>query len=335
MFNQCLPYELQLKIFSYLSPVDLANAALVCRDFEGLSNDPLLWRWMFENEKTKWEVVGNSNRLGREDIWSAFLQDIHDLFLEIDQNSEDVNENEEDDENDESSGSKRSMQSPSSPSMINWKYLYLENYRLNTKTSIAKKRTYQKALVIQNPNKHLKIGPTSDPYRVPMFGNGLETGAKKLLYQMMWDEKFPFPVAALYPGVEGFGSGVGFEVNKKLLNIAALHKYEVSLDGPSRASWADYFRSAHGFVFVMDNIRDDPLLKHTVQDLKLLIDDMGYGPLVVFACQIEGKESYSSFELSTILELHQLKGRSWCVRCTSPTDMSTISIGIEWLAQQL
>jgi len=41
---------------------------------------------------------------------------------------------------------------------------------------------------------------------------------------MMWDEKFPFPVAALYPGVEGFGSGVGFEVNKKLLNIAALHK---------------------------------------------------------------------------------------------------------------
>jgi len=160
---------------------------------------------MFENEKTKWEVIGNSHRIGREDLWTAFLQDIHDLFVDIEGNNtnnidDDDNANEEEEEIEDvkctgckrvSSSSTTSSNSASSPpsssssssssTTINWKYLYLENYKLNAKNSTAKKRTYQKALVIQNPHKHLRIGPTSDPYRVPMFGNGLETGAKKLL----------------------------------------------------------------------------------------------------------------------------------------------------------
>jgi len=57
-----------------------------------------------------------------------------------------------------------------------------------------------------------------------MLGSGLDTSAKDLLYAMMWGQHIDLPLTGLHPGVDGLGSGVGFDVNGVNLNIAALHK---------------------------------------------------------------------------------------------------------------
>ncbi|KAL6062074.1 ADP-ribosylation factor [Balamuthia mandrillaris] len=111
-------------------------------------------------------------------------------------------------------------------------------------------------------------------YKIPMFGEGLEHSAKKLLYAMMWQPESPFLMTRLCSGVEGIGSGVGFEVSGKELNLAAMHKYEdrgvFSFD-KVRPLWRQFFASADGLIFVVDNNSDPAVVESARSTLRTLV----------------------------------------------------------------
>lgn len=49
----------------------------------------------------------------------------------------------------------------------------------------------------------------------------------------------------LYPGVEGIGSGVGFSIEGKELNLAVMHRYQKrGVFEKLRPLWKDFFESA-------------------------------------------------------------------------------------------
>lgn len=51
----------------------------------------------------------------------------------------------------------------------------------------------------------------------------------------------------MYPGVEGIGSGIGFTVNRKKLNLATMYKYEDrGIFDKVRPLWREFFKTAAG-----------------------------------------------------------------------------------------
>jgi hypothetical protein len=107
---------------------------------------------------------------------------------------------------------------------INWKALYLEQHFANTKKYDFKTNAREGAN--NGLLSSLLSFSSSKVYPIPMFGEGLDSSAKKLLYNMMWSSVAPYKLSKLHAGVEGIGSGVGFNINGLELNLVALYKYE-------------------------------------------------------------------------------------------------------------
>ena len=71
----------------------------------------------------------------------------------------------------------------------------------------------------------------------------------------MWGDKSLFKISNLYPGVEGIGSGVGFDlINGAEINLAVMHRYEDRKVFESvRPKWRKFFKNSEGFIFVMSH----------------------------------------------------------------------------------
>jgi hypothetical protein len=57
-----------------------------------------------------------------------------------------------------------------------------------------------------------------------MFGEGAEATAKKLLYEMMWNEYSPFSFVGMHPGTEGVGGGIIFNIGAYEMDLSAATK---------------------------------------------------------------------------------------------------------------
>jgi len=178
--------------------------------------------------------------------------------------------------------------------------------------------------------------PFQRVHRIPMLGEGLESTSKDLLYSLMWPQN-PSMLRAtcLYPGVEGFGSGVGFCVDDVNLNIAALHR--CSLDDP-RAAWRSYLLKADGLIYVVNS---NDLMNTERRKLNRIVGgeealvSIKIPILVLLVCEATTTSNMRPSELAGYLNLDGLEGRTWCVQIVEVNTLKGISEGLQWIASKV
>jgi len=182
-----------------------------------------------------------------------------------------------------------------------------------------------------------KFNPSfSNPYKILIVGDGLETSAKKLVYDMMWGSNTCFKMTNLYPGADGIGSGVGFEVNGSRLNVSAIYDYTVLFSEKEDyiEKWITLFNEANALIFVMD-LEGDPY------EVKIELDRLSqYGlvlrpnvPLAIFACKHELDPMVTYPTPTTISEQLELSflNRPWCVRTVEVKTLDGVFEGLDWI----
>jgi len=220
-----------------------------------------------------------------------------------------------------------------------WKEKYFIQYSRNNPDYDQYVKTHRHVVSNQTRNLEpmkLNFSPAfSNPYKILVFGDGLETSAKRLVYDMMWGNNTSFKMTRLYPGNDGIGSGVGFEFNGIDLNVCAIYNVtNLLLQEDYIEKWIDLFRESHGLILVMDLLGETA----TVKDEMDILTDYGLKlrpgiPLVVFACKQELEPNItfpSARSIADQLRLSELD-RPWCVRIVEVRSLDGVFEGIDWL----
>jgi len=324
-----LPSDVSLHIFSYVDIFSLIyRAAVVCQPWHELCNNDVFWKSRYMASVRDWHSF-QSHHMPKSSL-GHILKTTSEFYgklfgsapVEISSNTP-----------------------PQTPSLT-WKQKYLLQYSRNSAeyTRHVALRTCPVSNHQANLNpKGLQFSPTfSSTYKVLIVGEGMETSAKRLVYDMMWGERTIFKMTKLYPGNEGIGSGVGFEVNGVDLNVSAIYNHAKALmRTDDQEKWVDLFRESHALLFVMDLFGSTDSVKNEL-DL-LLRPELGFrpqAPLLVLACKHSMSRETSTnpdtgnwqspAEIAEKLKLHEL-ARPWCVRHVEVQTLDGIYQGLDWL----
>lgn len=172
---------------------------------------------------------------------------------------------------------------------------------------------------------------------VPIFGNALETSARRLVYRLMWgnDTTPPlFAVNEVFPGTSGMGGGVSFRIRGKVVRIAPFYSWNNKLEiTPALAASVS---KCTGLTFVVDdalleNEKEMSLVHDMIQGIvKIAPSDV---PVLVFnfAESAHLKSPDSVLELLSSLP----KDRVMCVRNVPESTDSGVAEGFEWLTDAM
>jgi hypothetical protein len=217
-----------------------------------------------------------------------------------------------------------------------WKEKYFIQYLRNNPEYYQYVKSHRQVVSNQSfqPNKSFTPAFTN-PYKILITGDGLETSAKKLVYDMMWGSNTSFKMTQLYPGSDGIGSGVGFEFNRTDLNVCAIYNITNLLSREDYiVKWIDLFHEAHGLILGMDLLGDTAPVKAEMDLLKTYGINLRRGiPLVVFACKQEIDPNSSFPTAQSIAEQLNLAeiDRPWCVRIVEVRSLDGVFEGLDWL----
>ena len=347
-----LPNELKLYIFSFLPPEDLiSSVCIVSREWRKLANDDRSWKWRYLREQNKWNVFGFHPQFANYNILpeskTAIAKENGALV-------------------------EKKNEQPEIEGPMSWKIWYLQQYFQNNKSFNSPQRALRKITEnkatpfkflsrgIKNPTGGLKVlmmqtasqnknGKQCDSFRVPIFGQAMQSAAAGLLYRLMWSQESPLFVTRLYPGIDGIGSGIGFKVNSKPLNLAAIYG-DCSVD---IGDWTEFFESANGFIYVIDCEISDEQITKAQMELHSVLNTNESVPLIVFSCDNslntaseidlqknnaieevgEVKRLRTPCEIGNLLQLTELTQRRWCVH--GAKTIGEICKGLEWLTSEL
>jgi hypothetical protein len=150
---------------------------------------------------------------------------------------------------------------------------------------------------------------------------------------------FPSSSTELFPGVDGIGSGVGFEVDNQILNLAAIYKWDQ--DKLSRAPLSDifrrFFRDSSAVVFVVDNSRS---LNEAKEELQPLLEDSVIPktvPILILVCCSEEESSslvHRPIDICEELQLNHIETRPWKIQTVNIQSMTGIKEAFGWLVSQ-
>eukprot|EP01113_Clastostelium_recurvatum_P015210 TRINITY_DN1841_c0_g1_i1.p1 TRINITY_DN1841_c0_g1~~TRINITY_DN1841_c0_g1_i1.p1 ORF type:complete len:401 (-),score=72.25 TRINITY_DN1841_c0_g1_i1:1263-2378(-) len=323
-----VPDEVLLHLLSFLSADDVLSASLVCRHIERISSDDLIWKRLYSQDKWQWSLFSK-------------LSSTHTV----------------------------DHQPPS------WKRRYLSQATINnlpSTPSLPAPRTPEPERSTQNPildagMQAISMGvslfndrflPTIQPlaasfrnnrFFVPMFGEGMDSiAAKDLLYSMMWQNNTKeFKIAGLYPGVEGVGSGVAFQMEGgPELNVSAIHKYarrEMFHADKLRPVWKKCLQAASGIVFV---VYQGDHLQQAQAGLEMFTNVGGISPtapMLVLLCHDTASLASSSstpYNVADVARELNLEGevgrhRPWRVQKACLDDLDGVWSGFKWLATTL
>jgi len=218
--------------------------------------------------------------------------------------------------------------------------MYLQQFYENNRTSKFKDRRSKLSLSSLGNKIHQPLAIFKDRvYTIPMFGEGMEYGAaKKLVYSMMYKEDQSWKLTAMYPGVEGIGSGIGFTVNNLKLNLAAMYKYEDrGIFEKVRPIWREFFKTASAFIFVV-NVHDD-LVKAKGELDTFMSDENQIAPLLVVVCGDTNSAPSGSalVQIADSLGLNtgKMKDRKWSIRLVDLESLQGMGEGLSWLTSVL
>ena len=362
-----LPNELKSHIFSFLPAEDLiTSVCFVCREWNRYVEDELSWRDRFERDIGSWNVFGTSNYLAmfstaplspknkKNNHNNNSSSNNNNNIVIQENNSENINNNSvkaEEESKEELTNSKQCEKLL--PTNSTWKNWYMIQYVQNNRSFRGPERALKK-IIASSSSKFSFLSKLKgkdkikegDQFRIPLFGWGLRNSARGLIYRLMWSKESPLTLNNLYPGVEGIGSGIGFKVNNKLLNLAAVYG-----DCTELKDWPQFLKGADGLIFVIDAITTDEHFDKVVEQFNTVAP---YSiPLLILACydslstdnllqhEIEAPEDpedetngkrRSLLEIALKLKVDQFNGsRHWSIR--NVTSLLDFCQGLDWLSQ--
>eukprot|EP00026_Physarum_polycephalum_P010017 Phypoly_transcript_10160.p1 GENE.Phypoly_transcript_10160~~Phypoly_transcript_10160.p1 ORF type:complete len:427 (+),score=76.99 Phypoly_transcript_10160:96-1283(+) len=346
-----LPVEIRHTICSFLSSSDLLHLSQVSCAWNLMCNDEVHWKAVFDREKLNWDSI--QCYAPTASLWNKFSSQasyVSDLWSEypaspLQQNpvtfpkwktTLTLNHLANLHKSKATSPASSSLSSsspllPNSPSLASLSSDVAQSIKANA-PALASKIVSKISPVVGQ----LKV-PFKKTYRIPMFGEGLESTSKDLLYSMMWPQNAPlFAVTGLFPGVEGMGSGVGFNVDNVNMNIAALHRCHLD---DLRSKWKSYFQKSDGIIYVVSckNMFNTPVRKHLAH---IVAGEEPLVPtksplLVLLVCDDPLGATVRPSEMAEQLNLDELEGRAWCVQLVDMSTLSGLPQGLSWLASKV
>ncbi len=210
-----LPYELKLSIFSHLPVQTLGTVCSVSHEWRRLGEDEMLWKRLYQRDCLSWKVVTNAPTLlmdvssaGDTENWFSWIES---FFFD----DEEVRERNTEDQ-------------PSCGVLKKMYHQSLFEDRFEVPRSTGKQKNFSAPSMASTKKENVRD--------IVMFGSEGEGLAKNMLYTLMHDERMrdtEFSMTTIYPGKEGTGSGVGFDVFGKQMSLIALHlaKYAQNKEG--------------------------------------------------------------------------------------------------------
>ena len=316
---------------SFISPENLVTSVcFVSREWMKLANDDRSWEWRFKRELGFWDTYGyhpNFLKIPRVTSMPCAPASLYSYGPEETKNE-------------------------IPDSSMSWKQWYLQQYLHNSKlyhspqqalrriiSKSGSERSHSRSgnsmsvlsLPLRFPLQQSRGSNRSHIFRIPIFGQAMESSASGLLYNLMWAQESPLHVTGLYPGTDGIGSGVGFKVNSKRLNLAAIYG-----ENPLETQqWRRFFEHADGLIYVVDAVITDEILSSAVSELTHALQTNLHAPLVVFCCESEADLTgellmvkRTPFQIASVMNIKQ--DRKWCVQ--SVKTVADICRGLNWLS---
>lgn len=312
-----------------------------------LANDDRSWKWRFQRELCQWDTYGFHPKF--MDFLPYNKRNWNDVNLQIIPMLPD-NENPTCDEIPETK-----------PLLVNasmtWKQWYLQQYLHNSKLYHSPESALRKIMEKKRTERTNRSGSSMNVlsvslrfplsqnsrnnsrggqiFRIPIFGQAMESAASGLLYNLMWSQESPLLVTGLYPGTDGIGSGIGFKVNSKRLNLAAIYG-ENPLDIPQ---WKRFFEEADAIIYVVDAYISNEDLENAKKEIDLALKTNTHSPIMIFCCDDPNGivdpllEKRSPFQMATFFNMKEQHLRKWCTK--SVKSVADICRGLDWLSSVL
>ena len=129
---------------------------------------------------------------------------------------------------------------------------------------------------------------------------------------------------------------IGFNVEQ--LDYKGLHMtiWDVGGQDKIRILWKHYYQNSDGIIFVVDS-NDKERFDKVRETLLLCLseEELKDAALLVFANKQDINGAVSPSELTTILEMGNLKNRKWLVQGSSAVSGQGLKEGLDWLASAL
>jgi len=325
-----IPTELLLVVLACLDTKAIGRTSVVCWHLYRTTNVDVLWERRFMAEIDMWDSFESES--GKDSLWDYGNKIYSQIF-----------------------GSEGEPNSTAGKPLRTWKQKYLHQYSRNSE---AYKAAIQLRTKKSNTNNIAKL-ENFDPWtstnfmknfsmpfvnqlqihKILLIGDGHATTAKKLVYGMMWEEISPFKLTTLFPGNEGIGSGVGFEMSGKNLNVSTIKcDAEIFQKIRSIPKWKEQIQETEGLVYVVDADGTPGVMLENFG--KIIDPELGIKenvPLLVLVCW--NKDTAEEFisspsEIARILGLENIS-RKWCVRRLVVETLDGMYQGFEWLVEEL
>jgi hypothetical protein len=291
-----LPKEVFAHVLLHLSPRDIASVIQCSRAHRericcvGASRNAdrfwftAFWRALFERDSSRWSAFESpesfkvaAGSVGKADaapasksVFDAFVTAIGSALDSLDSGTEEGVATDEaalvaamsDEER------RKFHHRHSTPwSEASWYALYVHQHTLNRRADqLAAVQSPPAMSHINNahnvrPKRSLLAewaGLPQGVYRIPMFGTGARSTAKKYLYRMMHEPNMGLVVTRLHPGLGvltgGLGAGVGFDCDGVELSLSVLQMPpdELTKATASRAQlWKLLVHEAPCYIFIL------------------------------------------------------------------------------------
>eukprot|EP01137_Pigoraptor_chileana_P019311 Opistho-2@80173 len=129
---------------------------------------------------------------------------------------------------------------------------------------------------------------------------------------------------------------IGFNVESVEYKNISFTVWDVGGQGKIRPLWRHYFQNTQGVIFVVDT-NDRERCNEAREELQRMLseDELRDAALLVFANKQDLPNAMSVSELTTKLDLTNLKNRKWYIQATSAPTGDGLYEGLDWLSTQM
>eukprot|EP01027_Heterolobosea_sp_BB2_P022993 GEZU01033945.1.p1 GENE.GEZU01033945.1~~GEZU01033945.1.p1 ORF type:complete len:415 (+),score=91.86 GEZU01033945.1:110-1354(+) len=375
----CFPNELVSAICLFLPAEDLlCNIQRVCRRWRVIVQDQTLWCDMYARDKLRWSACcsGDSDTNANSHAALRLLRSIRKSGNAWGRNIIKFVSSKTSSLLDGTTIQQRLHQQqipspppspPTSNSLSSKLPLFVVDWKRQYRVQHSEHNRL-KLIANNNPSNTTSTGPSmlseirmhsimQRVYKIPMFGEGLETNAKNLVYAMLYAKNPLWTMTGMFSGVAGIGSGMGFSINNKKLCLAVMHKWEErGIFEKVMPVWKGYFENADGFIYVIDSVSDEENTAVARKEISLFIHTSSSSninsnnkPLLILACrptiatsEDSNKASSSPHpgvaspaEIADLLQLHEIHLHKWCVRSICPKTLDGLAEGLHWISSNI
>mmetsp|Transcript_34976 Transcript_34976/g.96710 ORF Transcript_34976/g.96710 Transcript_34976/m.96710 type:complete len:183 (-) Transcript_34976:97-645(-) len=127
----------------------------------------------------------------------------------------------------------------------------------------------------------------------------------------------------------------GFNIKSLVHEGFKLNVWDIGGQKTIRPYWSNYFESSDALVYVIDS-SDKRRLEESGSELRELLaeDKLKSIPLLVFANKQDLLQATPADEISTSLNLADIKDRNWTIQACSAKEGNGLQEGMEWLVGQ-